>query len=259
MSSGMDLVLCAIDADSGRVRFGPRLSYALAVAELADLEAADRVSVRSDGLALLDATSTGEPHADEALSALDEKWPPPASPLTVLWWARWRGPRRIDPYLSAASHAGVIDITDRALTVLDPAPIHAAAARLIAVLEDRQPTREDVAFIVLADAARVARPHLPGWEHRKHRARLRRLRREAVRGDPGRLLREGRRAIAVLSSSATSDSRTFDQQIGLTPGARRTARWFRLLATTSPSSTKPELQRLRSVCASAGIRPASTS
>jgi hypothetical protein len=29
----MDLVLCAIDAGSGRVRFGPRLSYALPVAE----------------------------------------------------------------------------------------------------------------------------------------------------------------------------------------------------------------------------------
>ena len=100
VASGMDLVLCAIDAASGRARFGPRLSYALPVAELADLEAAGRVAVRADGLALLDTTPTGEPHADTALSALDEKWPPPAAPLTVLWWARWRGPRRIDSYLS---------------------------------------------------------------------------------------------------------------------------------------------------------------
>lgn len=219
VSSGTDLVLCAIDAGSGRVRFGPRLSYALAVAELADLEAAERVAVRADGLALLDTTSTGEPHADEALSALDEKWPPRGSPLTVLWWARWRGPRRIDPYLSAAWHAGVTDVTDGVLTVLDPGPIGAAAARLIAVLEDQEPTRADVAFVVLADAARVARPHLRGWDHRKHRACLRRLRREAVRGDAGRLPREGRRAISVLSSLATSDSRNFDQQIGLTPSA----------------------------------------
>ncbi len=232
VSSGMDLVLCAIDAGSGQCWFGPRLSNALAVAELADLEAAERIAVRADGLALLDTTSTEEPHADEALSALDEKWPPRGSPLTVLWWARWRGPRRIDPYLSAAWHAGITDVTDGVLTVLDPGPIHAAAARLISVLEDREPTREDVAFAVLADAAQVARPHLRGRDHRKHRARLRRVRREAVRGDYGRLLREGRKAISVLSSIATSDPRGFDQQIGLTPSARRAAIWsrFRRLA-----------------------------
>ena len=154
--------MCAIDAGSGQCWFGPRLSYALAVAELADLEAAERIAVRTDGLALLDTTVTEEPHADEALSALDEKWPPRGSPLTVLWWARWRGPRCIDPYLSAAWHAGITDVTDGVLTVLDPGPIHAAAARLISVLEDREPTREDVAFAVLADAAQVTRPHLRG-------------------------------------------------------------------------------------------------
>jgi hypothetical protein len=61
--SGTDPVLCAIDAGTGRVRFGPRLSYALAVAELADLEAAERIAVREDGLVLLDATPTWEPLA----------------------------------------------------------------------------------------------------------------------------------------------------------------------------------------------------
>lgn len=45
-SSGMDLVLCAMEAGSGRVRFGPRLSYTLPVAELSDLEAAKRIAVR---------------------------------------------------------------------------------------------------------------------------------------------------------------------------------------------------------------------
>jgi hypothetical protein len=230
MPSGMDLVLCAIDAGSGRVRFGPRLSYALPVAELADMEAAGRVAVRADGLALLDATPTGEPFADAALSALDEKWPPPAAPLTVLWWARWRGPRRINPYLSAATDTGIVGITGGALTVLDPGPLHAAAARLIAVLEDQAPTRGDVTFVVLADAARIARPHLRGRDHRKHRARLHQLCRQTVRGDEGLLLREGYKAIATLSSSATSDSRTINQQIGLTPSARRAATWFRLLA-----------------------------
>jgi hypothetical protein len=225
-SSGIDLVLCAMEADSGRVRFGPRLSYALAVAELADLEATGRIAVRADGLALLDASPTGEPHADEALSALDEKWPPPADPLTVLWWARWRGPRRINPYLSAAARAGIVDITDGALTVLDRGPIEAAAARLIAVLEDPAPTRRDVTFVVLADAARVTLPHLRGWSHRKHRACLRRLNHQSVRGDAGRLLREGRNAIARLSSLATADLQNIDQQIGLTRSGRRAAAWW---------------------------------
>ena len=124
--SGPDLVLCGIDAGTGRVWFGPRLSYALAVAELAELEAAERIAVRADGLVLLDPTPTGEPYADAALSALDETWPPPASPLTVLWWAQWRGPRRIDPYLTAAGAAGVVDVTDGVLTVVDPGPVRTA-------------------------------------------------------------------------------------------------------------------------------------
>lgn len=225
-SSGMDLVLCAMEAGSGRARFGPRLSYALPVAELADLEAAGRIAVRADGLTLLDATPTGEPHADEALSALGEKWPPPADPLTVLWWARWRGPRRINPYMRAVVRAGVVDITDGALTVLDPGPVQAAAARLIAVLEDPAPARRDVTFVVLADTARVTLPHLRGWSHRKHRARLRRLRHQAVRGDAGRLLREGRKAIGTLSSVAETDPQDFDQQIGLTHTGRRAAAWW---------------------------------
>jgi hypothetical protein len=216
--SGMDLVLCGIDAGTGQVWFGPWLSYALAVAELADLEAAGRIAVRAEGLAVVDATPTGEPYADEALSAMNEKWPPTTAPPPVLWWARLRGPCRIDPYLSAAEAAGVVDVTDGALTILDPGPVRAAAARLIAVLENPAPTRADVAFAVLADAGRVARLHLRGWEHRKHRARLRQLRRRAVRGDVGRLLREGSKSVAKLSKGAMSGS--LDQRIGLTSSGR---------------------------------------
>ena len=37
VSVGMDLLLCAIDARSGQTWFGPKLSYALPVAELIDL------------------------------------------------------------------------------------------------------------------------------------------------------------------------------------------------------------------------------
>ena len=228
MASGLDLVLCAIDADSGQVRFGPRLSYALPVAELADLAGGGRVAVRADGLILLDATPTGEPRADDALSALSDKWPPPAWPFTVLWWARWRGPRRIDPYLSAAVAAGVVDVTSGVLTVLDPGPVRAAASRLVTALELPAPSPGDIAFVVLADAARLARPHLKGRSHRKHRARLRELRRQALGKNGERLLRDGCKAIATLASLAMSDGQSIDEKIGLSQSARRAAVWFRL-------------------------------
>ena len=87
------------------------------------------------------------------------------------------------------------------------------------MLEDPAPTDRDVAFAVLADAGRVARLHLHGWEHHEHRARLHRLRQRAARGDAGRLLREGGEAVATLSHRAESDARTFDHNLGQSGGA----------------------------------------
>ena len=85
------------------------------------------------------------------------------------------------------------------------------------------PTGRNVVSLVEADGGK---PHLRGWIHRKHRARLRRLRHQAVRGDSRRLLREGRKAIAMLSGLATADPQDIDQQIGLTRSGRRAAAWW---------------------------------
>jgi len=49
----MDLLLCAIDAKSGRARFGPKLSYALPVAEMVDLVAAGRVGLLEGHLVVI--------------------------------------------------------------------------------------------------------------------------------------------------------------------------------------------------------------
>lgn len=161
------LVLCAIDTSTGQARLGPRLSYSLAVAEMVSLACAGRVGLRDDQLMIIDPEVTGEPLNDSALSDLQEH-PATYSPLTVQLWASWRGPRRIDRYLTAAVDGGIVKVvTDResgskALAVVDPEPIKQAAHRLTAVLDEPAPDIEDIAFAVLADEAGVAGPHLRG-------------------------------------------------------------------------------------------------
>ncbi|HXL88042.1 MAG TPA: hypothetical protein VN969_03500 [Streptosporangiaceae bacterium] len=127
MGTGMDLLLLAIDPVSGETRFGPRLSYALPVAELADA-----------ALALL----------------AEHKWP-----LDVPLRVKWRGPRRIDQYLQAAVDAGVVHVVNvgsperKLLSVDDAERIRSVTRKLIAVLDEPEPAFADVAFAVLADAA----------------------------------------------------------------------------------------------------------
>jgi hypothetical protein len=232
VSVAMDLLLCAIDAKTGQAWFGPKLSYALPVAELAHLVQASRIGLRDGVLVIVDPEPTGEPLADTGLTDLREL-PPTYPPLTVQQWASWRGPRRIDAYLTAAADAGIVRIvTDgqsgrKTLTVTDPEPVGRAAQRLVAVLDDPAPGFEDAAFAVLADAAGIARPRLRGWVQRSRRARLTALGHSTPDGDNAQVLRTGCKAITELSRLATADPRSIDQQIGLTPAARRAARVFR--------------------------------
>jgi hypothetical protein len=217
----MDLLLCAIDAKSGQARFGPKLSYALPVAEMVDLVAAGRIGLREDHLVVLHLEPTGEQLADSELTIMVQPGTYAArGSLSVHDWAEWRGPRRIDPYLKAAGEAGIVKVvTDgqsgrKMLTVVDPEPISRVAGRLIAVLDDPTPGFEDVAFAVLADAAGVARPHLHGLDRRR-RARLFTLRHSLADDDAAQVLRAGRKAITELSRLAIEDPRTISEQIGL--------------------------------------------
>jgi hypothetical protein len=224
VSIGMDLLLCAVDASSGQARFGPKLSYALPVAELVYLADARRVGLRKDHLVIVNADPTGEPMADSALA--DLQLPAGYPPLTVQAWAGWRGPRRIDPYLRAAADAGILKVVTEAqsgrktLTVVDPEPINQVTRRLIAVVDDPAPGFDDVAFAVLADAAGIAQPHLQGRDQRRRRARLSALRNVTGDSDPAQVLRPGLKAITELSRLATADPAAIDQRIGLTPAGR---------------------------------------
>lgn len=226
----MDLLLLAIDP-RGRTWFGPRLSYTLPVAELIDLAQAGRIELRDGRVVVLDAANAREAPADFLLGKLGQY-----SGSTVFDWVAQRGPRRIDPYLTNASGQGVVRIVTvapgrKVLEVTDAEPIKAMTRRLVAVLDDPAPELKDISFVVLADAAGIARPHLRGWGHRRHRACLSAMR-EATGGDMStEILRAGITAISKLSRRASrlgsADPRTIDQQIGMTPNARQAAIWFR--------------------------------
>src|SRR5215472_17091462 len=86
VSIAMDLLLGAIDARGGEVRFGPRLSYALPVAEMFYLVQAGRVALRADHLAIIGPEPTGEPIAASALTDVQDL-PATYPPLTVHSWA----------------------------------------------------------------------------------------------------------------------------------------------------------------------------
>jgi hypothetical protein len=236
----MDLLLCAIDPRTGQTRFGPKLSYALPVAEMVDLVAAGRLGLREDHLVVTHVEPTGEPLADSALAIMLQPGAYGAGgSLSVHAWTEWRGPRCIDRYLKAAGEAGIVKVvTDgqsgrKMLNVVDPEPINQAVARLIAVLDDPAPGFQDVAFAVLADAAGVARPHLHGLD-RSRRVRLFTLRHSLADGDAAEVLRVGRKAITELSRLATEDPRTIDEQIGSD----------QYLRITSGLLTKEELSRI---------------
>jgi hypothetical protein len=235
----MDLMLCAINPSSGQVRFGPKLSYTLPVAELAYLVHASRVELREDHLVVLDPRPTGEPLADFALTVLQL---PAISHSTVHQWVRLRGPQRISLYLDAVVDAGIVKVVTagqsggKTLTVVDPDPINQVTRRLIAVLDGPAPGFEDRTFAVLADAAGIARPHLKAWDSRR-RARLRELRHSTGDGDAAQVMRAGLEAIRESSELAMVDPRSLNERIGLTQLNRITSRGIPLMDRKGPRPT----------------------
>lgn len=220
VATAMDLALCAIDENSGMPRFGSRLCYALAVAELCDLVQSGKIRLRGESLVGVP-PEPGEPVTDSGIGRLLHE-----GPMTVPAWVEMRGPRRIDPYLDAVVNAGVVRVVyhgDRKLlAIADAEPINRVARRLMTVLDDPAPSFDDVAFVVLADVAYIARPRLHGWEQHKRRARLFKLRHTASdgHGAPAVVLHSGLKAIVHLSRLADVDERSLDEKIGLTSAAR---------------------------------------
>lgn len=230
MDTAIDLVLCAIDPRSGRVRFGPELSYALPVAEAADLARAGRVGLSGGCLSVVSREPAGEPLADAALDFLQAG----AARPSVEDWVRERSLGRIPQYVAAAVEAGIVTVVPagaavfRKLATADPARLARPSRCLAETLDDPAPESAGAAFALLADAAGVAGAHLRGRRNRARRARLASLRREAAAArdtaaDPDRILRDGLEAIACLRAARTAaarrayaSGRTVDQQIGLT-------------------------------------------
>jgi Golgi phosphoprotein 3 (GPP34) len=225
MDTGTDLLLLAIDPDSGQTRFGPRLSYALPVAELTDLVRAGRLGLDENNLVVINAKPTGETQADSALAVLAAN----SGPVSVTSWVKWRGPRRIDPYLHAAVDAGIVHIVTagspgrKLISVDDAEPIKSATRKLMAVLDEPEASFADIAFAVLAGTAGLAGPHLHGWDRRRHRARLSALDHAGPGDVATSVLHAGAKAARRLARRAGLDPRTIDQQIGLTPAGRDAA------------------------------------
>lgn len=230
VSTAVDLVLCAVDPGNGRARFGPELSYALAVAEMADLARAGLVRLRGQYLVAAGRGLDGDPLTDTALRILKMY----DAQVFVGRWVADRGPRRINAYVEAAAEAGIVTLSPRSgsalgrMTVADPGRVRLASRRLAAVLDDPVPESGDRVYAVLADAARVAAPHLRGRGNRARRARLEALRQSAAdaggdAADEIRMLSDGLKAIAELSALARSRAAgsTIDEQIGLSGKARQ--------------------------------------
>ena len=223
---GLDLTLITIDPVSGRARFGPAVAYALAVGEIVDLALHGRVELRADRLIVQYKRPVGEPLLEAALIRLAERQ---SGPPTVSQWVAERGPWRIDAYVAGLEEAGVLRLVPtgvpaggKRIEVLDASRIHAAIDRLSnAIAGGVSQPYEEQAFGALAAAARCARHHLRGWDHRADRKRLREVGRSACQDNDSdavarTILGQGTRTLRTLTKNIGTSSRTIDQQIGLT-------------------------------------------
>ncbi|ACU74146.1 hypothetical protein Caci_5287 [Catenulispora acidiphila DSM 44928] len=143
----MQLLLLAVDPDrDGRTHFTAALAPALVLADL------------------LDKTRRGRPAPDSMSDYL-----------------RVRAPSRLDRYIDAAKHEGILDVSVRRdgyfghtrIRIADRWPLERAVDRLLRILDTPQhPHDRDLAYVILAHEIGRAHPHLKGRKHRDHRRRL---------------------------------------------------------------------------------------
>lgn len=252
MGLGSELVLLSI-GPKGRPRFSPELAYALVAAELFELAQDGRIELLDDRIKLLDRTPIGSIPADEQLKRMASLT---NGVGTLSAWLERRAPFRIEIYVDGLRALGVIRLRltpmgdagpVRSISVNDPAPFEAAERRLLDICESHGvPAMDDLAFAVLARVGKCADAHLRGWSHRRLRTALDEfVRLYPAGGGPGRsegsggaagpggaaeeLLAECLRLIPELARMApkkVGDSRTLDQQIGLTPAGRNAALYW---------------------------------
>jgi hypothetical protein len=238
MAVGLDLMAAAIEPETGTVRVGARLAYALAAAELVTLADERRLELRDGILLAVSEDPVSDIRAADALERL-LRLPKPSN---VYDWLRRRGPYRIEAYIAGLEDAGLIRLTAMAgggkrITVVNPGELRAVHRRLAVAygFPPAQPV-EDLALAVLAVASRG-----PGFGFGSpQRARRRSVKRELAAGsglgggaDPGFgtdsagagpevrvLLRESLAAIDGLARSGGGDGRSDDERIGLSESGR---------------------------------------
>ena len=238
MGLGSELVILAIGDGGPKPRFSPELAYALATAELVDLAVAGRLELRGERLVVVDSTRTGEAQDDDVLRAIGRS----TKRVTMPEWLAERGPWRIDAYVKELVAAGVVRVEKlrprsadgaKTIRIRDADRFARVEERLLRVCDSTtEPTVEELAFAVLARLGKCADAHVRGWGNRARRARLRNLVTTVLdSGDPairllGACIPEIHR-LALVAPERISDTRTIDEQIGLSPAGRTIRFWGR--------------------------------
>jgi hypothetical protein len=224
MAVGLDLMAAAIDPDTGTVRVGARVAYALAAAELVTLAGARRIELRNGILAAVAEEPVEDIRAADALERL-LRLPKPTS---LYDWLRQRGPYRIDAYIAALEDGGLIRLTPmtgggRRITVVNAGELRAVHRRLEGAyaFPPMQPI-EDFALAVLAVASRGAGFGF-GSPSRVRRRWVRQALAEISPGSAGAeakvLLRECLAAIDGLARTGGA-GRSDDERMGLSEAGR---------------------------------------
>lgn len=130
-----ELLLSAIDTQTGRLRRPERLGFALRGAELSDLVLSGRITVRAGRITVADPTSPGNPGLNRAFAELRARTYAPS----IDEWLRSRpqGPDLARRYLRLLKNQGAVRFEQRGsdadirpwIVVIDDARRHEALAR----------------------------------------------------------------------------------------------------------------------------------
>lgn len=183
MTTGVDLVILALDEKRGTIRQGWQLAFALAAAEVVDLAVSRRVGAAANqDLKVNETLRTGDPLLDSALAAMAAE---PAG-HRVGGWVKRSARDRVDQYVDAMLASGELlgpattaDGSSPArysgLRIADPARREALIDRLAAIATaDDEVSLQAEAFAALAHVADIS-DHVLGLRHRQARRRLKDL------------------------------------------------------------------------------------
>jgi Golgi phosphoprotein 3 (GPP34) len=152
MTTGVDLVILAVDEKHGTVRQGRQLGFALAAAEVVDLAVSRRIGAAvNQDLKVSESLRTGDPLLDATLAAMAAE---PAG-HRVSGWARRSARNRVNEYVEAMPASG--ELLEQATTSDKPSPARYSGLR------SADPARRDALIDRLAAIATTAdEVSLPG-------------------------------------------------------------------------------------------------